>query len=558
MSSRGRADRLPAPKIPPIEFRRKLARELLEFGEFIEKQVDHKNLTPELRERIAFALNFGRKTFDKIGKQTNFMRYVKHMWPGFIEGRHHAQMAKAVQDIVDGENKRYIIAAPPRSTKSEFFSVYLPSFYLGQHPDRKFMQFSNKKMLATKFGGTVKAKMDSKEYNQIYPFVWLSRDAKSKEAFETEQGGRYVAMGVGAKAAGEGGDVICIDDPHSEQDIIGRKTTSKDRWEFKWDWFNGIRQRLQPRGNIVIVATRWHALDITGRCLREKEQGIEDWQLISIPAIEEDEEGNESSYWPEWKQIEELQKLREVLPKWQWHAQYMQHPVGKGVSTIRTEWWRNWDHRYPDGHPRAGDLIPPSCTFKIQVWDTSYGKNSLSDYSACTTWGVFTERVVDPITGANRDENRLILIDAVRGRWEFPELKDNCRQQIHLHKPDVCLVEAKVTGISLIQEMARSGIYLKPVNPDRGPVQHDLRTRLSEVADIFRKGMVFAPLDELWAKEVVDETAQVPFGENDDFAATVWMAVRRFRQAGFIRLPDDPNVDEDGPDSGTIRPQGYY
>lgn len=545
-------------RIPSPEMQREVAAKILEFGDWLEKNVDQHKVPPEMRHRIAYALNYARKQFEVIGKQTNFLKYVKHMWPEFIEGKHHRIMADALQQVSDGKQKRLIVEAAPRSTKSEFCSVYLPTYHLGRFPHTKIMQFSNKKTLATKFGGQVKTRMDSKEYHAIFPSVWISRDVKSREAFETDFfGGRYVAMGVGAKAAGEGGDIIIIDDPHSEQDIIGGTKGSKDRWDQKWEWFNGIRQRLQPNGAIVIVATRWAPGDITGRCLQEHAKGLENWTKLSFPAIETDPEtGEERSYFPEWKPLEELQKLRDQLPLWQWMAQYQQVPMSRGANTIRTEWWVKWDRR-----DAAGKYIVPPVTYKIQCWDTAYGKDKQrSDYSACTTWGVFQEAVFNKESGKTEMQNRLILIDAVRGRWEFPELKERCREQFKLHKPDVALVEVKASGYSLIQEMAQSGIILHPHAVSRVVGANDLGSRLHLVSDIFRQGMVYALTEERWAMDVVEETSTAPHGDHDDYATTVHMAVSRFRKLGFIRLGDDPaeEEDEDGEDRRSIRPAGYY
>ncbi len=276
----------PAPYVPSADLSNQVAREVANFATFIERNARKVDKLPEeMRQRIAHVITYSRRNFNTIARQRNFLQYVKHMWPKFIEGSHHAPLAQAYQDIADGKLQRLMIFAPPRSTKSEFSSVYFPTWYLGRYPDRKVMQFSNKSKLALKFGGSVKQKMDSKEYREVFKHVWLSKDAKSKEAFETDQGGRYVAMGVSGKAAGEGGDVIIIDDPHSEQDIKTGIRGGKDRWETYWEWFNGIRQRLQPSGSIILCSTRWHKSDIAGRCLREMEMGRETWRVINVPAI---------------------------------------------------------------------------------------------------------------------------------------------------------------------------------------------------------------------------------------------------------------------------------
>ena len=47
-----------------------------------------------------------------------------------------------------------------------------------------------------------------------------------------------------------------------------------------------------------------------------------------------------------------------------------------------------------------------------------------------------------------------------------------------------------------------------------------------------------------WAEELVEEIASFPVGAHDDLADTAVMALTRFRQGGFIRLPTDEEEDE--------------
>ena len=68
--------------------------------------------------------------------QTDFLSFVKSMWPGFIYGRHHALMAQKFEDIANGKSRRLIINMPPRHTKSEFASYLLPAWYLGKYPNK--------------------------------------------------------------------------------------------------------------------------------------------------------------------------------------------------------------------------------------------------------------------------------------------------------------------------------------------------------------------------------------------------------------------------------------
>ena len=50
----------------------------------------------------------------------DFLSFVKHMWPDFIQGSHHKIVASKFNDMATGKSKRIIINMPPRHTKSEF------------------------------------------------------------------------------------------------------------------------------------------------------------------------------------------------------------------------------------------------------------------------------------------------------------------------------------------------------------------------------------------------------------------------------------------------------
>ena len=196
----------------------------------------------------------------------SFMEYIRFIWPNFIEGDHHRVVADKLTAVAKGDIKRLIVNMPPRHTKSEFASVYFPSWIMGIKPDMKIMQTTHTADLSVRFGRKVRNLMDSDEYASIFPNVTLSADSKSAGRWETSQGGEYFAAGVGGAITGRGADLLIIDDPHSEQDAL-----SPNLLESCYEWYtSGPRQRLQPGGTIVIVMTRWSTLDLTAKLLNRQ------------------------------------------------------------------------------------------------------------------------------------------------------------------------------------------------------------------------------------------------------------------------------------------------
>ncbi len=150
----------------------------------------------------------------------SFMEYIRHIWPSFIEGDHHRLIADKLTRVAKGELKRLIVNMPPRHTKSEFASIYFPSWMMGLKPDLKIMQTTHTADLSINFGRKVRNLMAQNEYKQIFDEVNLSADSKSAGRWETDKGGEYFAAGVGGAITGRGADLLIIDDPHSEQDAL--------------------------------------------------------------------------------------------------------------------------------------------------------------------------------------------------------------------------------------------------------------------------------------------------------------------------------------------------
>jgi len=461
--------------------------------------------------------------------QQDFASFVKEMWPGFIDGRHHKVMAKKFEDIAQGKIKRLIINMPPRHTKSEFASFMLPAWFLGKFPGKKIIQCSNTAELAVGFGRKVRNLVDSDAYAKIFPNVNLRSDSKAAGRWSTNANGEYFAIGVGGTVTGKGADLLIIDDPHSEQEAA---LAAGDPAVFDkvYEWYtSGPRQRLQPGGSIVVVMTRWAKRDLTGKILQSMiDKDGETWEVINFPAILPS--GN--PLWPEFWSLAELEALQLELPASKWNAQYQQSPTSEEGAIVKREWWKEWK-----------EDKPPRCEFIIQSWDTAFTKSERSDYSACTTWGVF-------YLNENPNDPNVILLDAFKKRMEFPELKEKAFNHYKEWEPDAFVVEAKASGAPLIFELRAMGISVSEFTPSRG---NDKMVRINSVADLFASGKVWAPSTR-WADELIEEMAAFPNSDHDDLVDSSTQALIRFRKGGFLRLQTD---EEDEPFNHR-RKMSYY
>ena len=259
-------------------------------------------LPPDVqKEYMKMAIKLSEK--EKQSKvQDDFLTFVRHVWPEFIEGKHHKKIADKFNRLAKGEIKRLIINMPPRHTKSEFASFLLPAWMVGRKPDLKIIQSTHTTELAIRFGRKAKTLIDSPEYQQMFKTT-LREDSQAAGKWETAQGGEYYAAGVGSAITGRGADLLIIDDPHSEQDALNM--TAMER---AYEWYtSGPRQRLQPGGAIVLVMTRWNMKDLTGMLLRsQKELKSDRLEIIEFPAILP----SGKPVWPEYWKKDELESVK--------------------------------------------------------------------------------------------------------------------------------------------------------------------------------------------------------------------------------------------------------
>lgn len=478
-----------------------------------EIQVLLSSMTPQQKLEFLEDLEEQTRRISLKKAQGSMTAFARHIYPGFKEGPHHRKLADIFKDVIEGKKKRVIINIAPRMGKSEFSSYLFPAWFLGQYPDKKIIMATHTAGLSEDFGRRVRNLIDSEEYKEVFPGTLVADDQKAAGKWSTSAGGQYYAVGVGGALAGRGADLFVIDDPHSEQDI---KANSRATFDNAWSWFQtGPLQRLMPGGAIIVIMTRWSLVDLTGRLINFQIRNPESdpWEIVELPAILP----SGKSLWPEQWPIEQLEQKRTAMDPRYWNAQYMQNPTSEAAALIKRSDWRIWD---------ADD--PPPCDFVIQSWDTAHETKTSSDYTACTTWGVWY----------NEEEGSrpsVMLLDAFKERMEFPELKEAALKQYREWRPDSFLVEKKAAGAPLIQELRRMGIPVDEFTPSRG---NDKIARLNAVSDLFASGAVWAP-DRRWARDVIEEVVAFPVGEHDDYVDTMTQALLRFRNGGFITLPSD-------------------
>jgi predicted phage terminase large subunit-like protein len=451
----------------------------------------------------------------------DLIEFCKHIQPDYKVGKHHRILADMLMAIAEGNKDRVCVNIPPRHGKSQLVSIYFPAWFIGKYPTKKVLMVSHTSDLAVDFGRKVRNIIDTDAYKQVYPTVFLAQDSKSAGRWNTNVGGEYYACGVGSALAGRGADLLLVDDPHNEQDIINGNFEVFDK---AYEWFTyGARTRLMPGGRVAIIQTRWHLSDLTGRVTKDMAQNPESdqYEVVEFPALFNRPDGSQRALWPEFYDVPALLRTKASMPLFQWNAQFQQNPTAEEASVIKREWWQEWTAE-----------TPPACEYVIMSLDAAAESHNRADFTALTTWGVFMNE--------EQGCHNIILLNSIKKRLEFPELKRLAMEEYKEWEPDSFIVEKKSSGTALYQEMRRSGLPVQEYTPHRG--SGDKLARLNSVADIVQSKLCWVPQTR-WAEEVVEEIAGFPFMSNDDLVDSTVMALMRFRQGGFVRLPTDEKED---------------
>jgi hypothetical protein len=299
-------------------------------------------------------------------------------------------MAAKLEACRLGKIRRLIINVPPRHLKSLCASIALPAWALGHDPAASILCVSYAQDLADKLARDCRSVISSQWYRKTFA-TRLSAQKQSVQEFVTRNQGYRMATSVGGVLTGRGADLIIIDDPLKPEEALSdaqRRAVN--------DWYsNTLYSRLndKQRGRIILIMQRLHEDDLVGHLL-----GQEDWEVVSLPAIAEQDETHliETPYGksllsrkagdllhPERESLATLKQIRHTLGEYNFAGQYQQAPAPAGGGLIKAEWFATYA---PNELPKNFDQI-------VQSWDTANKVTELSDFSVCTTWGVAERRV---------------------------------------------------------------------------------------------------------------------------------------------------------------------
>jgi predicted phage terminase large subunit-like protein len=365
---------------------------------------------------------------------------------------------------------------------SELASRRFPAWFLGRHPDRSIIAASYNSDLATDFGRQVRNIIASEEFGRLFD-VGLSDDSRAANRWNTAAGGGYVAAGVGTAITGRGADILLIDDPLKDRE----EADSELQRNKVWDWYTSTAYtRLAPGGRIIVIQTRWHEDDLSGRLLADEARGGDKWDVLELPAINDAGE----ALWPDFYPLPVLERYRSVLPARDWSALYQQRPTPDEGDYFKREWFRYYD------------TVPQHLR--------TYGA---SDYAVTAKGGDYTVHIV---AGVDPDDN-LYVLDVWRSQAESHVWVETYLDLIARWKPLKWAQEQgqiiKSLGPFIDRRMRERRIYCAQ-EPMTSVADKPTRSRSFQARAAM--GKVYLPHNAPWVADLVGEMLTFPAGKHDD------------------------------------------
>lgn len=276
--------------------------------------------------------------------------FTTQTYPRYTAAPHHRLLAAALERVERGELKRLMVFMPPRHGKSELASVRFPAWYLGRNPDRRIIAAAYGGNLANKFSRRTRNLIASPVYQRIFPGTEVAGDAAAVQFWAIkDRDGQYNAAGVGGGITGEGANLLLIDDPVKDAQDAMSLTVREGTWE--WYVSTAYPRLDDANGAIVLIQTRWHEDDLAGKLLAEAADGGDQWHVIRLPAIAEDNDPlgrvRGEALWPVRFPAERLAEIERIeKPRGWWEALYQQTPP----EALGGRYFRMWAPT-KDGRP---------------------------------------------------------------------------------------------------------------------------------------------------------------------------------------------------------------
>lgn len=330
-----------------------------------------------------------------------------------------------------------------------------------------------------------------------------------------------------------------------ESDI--KRENTNNWWDQVWS------TRLNnPKNDIkIVVQQRIHEKDISGHILSNDSDNQWDW--LNLPMEYENSRKSQTYFdnkiwWedPRTKDGEllclerfsekEIITYKNNLGSYGYAGQYQQRPSPLEGGIIKKDWFKKWIM-----------LSYPKIVFVLQSWDTAISDSPKANYSACTTWGVFSD---------DDEIYNVLMLSMWRGRVGFPDLRERAIRVYEnyldvgvnklinypKYKVDRVIIEAKATGDPLVRDLRLAGIPAQGYEP-----KGDKHSRVQRISHFIENGLIWLPTntkdkDKLlpWADEFVESVASFPNADSRDLVDSMTQSFSFLRDCHRLSHSKNP------------------
>lgn len=520
--------------------------------------------------RIEQFLRQGRGLTDEQREEREFcenslLLFTEKAWPiiegnaQFIYGWHIQALCEHLEALYRLEISRLLVNLPPRVGKSNICSVLFCAWVWTKQPHLRFLYSSYAQSLAVRDSVKCRRLIQSKWYQSYWGHRFqLMGDVNNKLRFDNDKTGYRIASSVGGSNTGEGAHFEIEDDPNnvktSDSEVIRNDTNEWHDFVMS-SRYSGTLDQFRR----LVVQQRTHEMDVTGNILAKDDSR---WIHLRLPMEFERADrcmtvplrSTNGKRWQDprkkegellWPQGINEKNLRLLKTKdfhndsYRIAGQLQQRPSPAGGGILKEEWFNPW---------KQGDL--PEFEYIIQSWDTALTSSETSCYSACTTWGVFKDK---------GEINNLMLLSVFRERVEYPDLRKmavrlaNNYMDVYIdepvlgfNRPDIILIEEKVSGYSLLADLMRANLPVMKFNPTK---HGDKVGRCRLISHLIENGLVWLPTQypryEFYTEDsamLINAAVTFPNTASNDIIDSMSQALIRLRSSGWLTNKEDPII----------------
>lgn len=490
--------------------------------------------------------------------EASFYEFIVHAWQTlenreFIPGWHVNALCEHLEATYRGDIRKLIINLPPRTGKSNILSVLFPAWCWVKQPGLRFLYTSYAQVLSVRDSVGSRRLINSNWYQSLWADKFhLMGDVNNKLRFDNNKSGYRIASSAGGSNTGLGGDFIVCDDANNVVDSESEVTRNTiNNW---WDYVMSTRVSSFKTARWIMAQQRTHTSDLSGHILAKN---MEEWVHLCLPMEYEEnrkcktvallpnakvwvdprkKEGE--LLWPQGIGYLELKNLKADFnyDSYRISGQLQQRPSPSGGGIIQKDWFKWW---------REKDY--PEFQYIIQSWDTALTNSETSCYSACSTWGIFDQHGI----------KNIMLLSLMREKLEYPELR---KMAVRLYnnyedtliddplkgknKPHHILIEQKVSGYSLLQDLMSANIPVLKFNPNQ---YGDKIGRCRLITHLMENGLVWLPTVLPHCKYLTEEAQMFleaaclfPNDESNDIIDSTSQAFIRLTSFGWLINKEDP------------------